>query len=488
MTRPPVIVVMGHIDHGKSTLLDYIRKSNIVAGEAGGITQHIAAYEVEHTTTDGEKLTITFLDTPGHAAFQAMRERGAQVADIAILVVSSEEGVKPQTLEAEKAIKEAGIPYVIAFTKIDREASNIEKAKQSLLEHSIFLEGLGGDIPYTAISAKTGEGIPELLDLIALVRSMNAQEYDSKAPGEAVVVESSRDPKRGIAATVVVKNGTIKSGSFVVSGRAIAPVRIMEDQFGKPLKEAVASTPVKIVGWNELPPVGERVFSVATKKEAEKLVEAVEEARILSKKVPFGVAAIPVIIKADVIGSLEALRHEMTKLENERIVFLPVVESVGSISEGDLMLASASKDAIAIGFNVKVDQGAKDLAERMQLPIKTFSVIYDLVDYLTGLIEVRTPRETVEEMKGRLKILRVFSTAGAKQVIGGRLEEGSLNLDDMVRIVRREVEMGRGKITNLQQSKMDVKEVNEGECGLQIQGKIEVVPGDMIEAVHTVVK
>ena len=270
--RPPIVAIVGHIDHGKSTLLDYIRRTNIVAGEAGSITQHLSAYEAVHKGAGGER-KITFLDTPGHEAFRSMRSRGLEVADVAILVVSAEEGVKPQTIEALKLIEGVKIPYIVALTKIDKPGANLERAKASLLERGIYLEGMGGEVPYVALSSKTGEGVPELLDLILLAADLEGLSADPEKPGEGVVIEAHVDNRRGTSATLIVEDGSIESGEYIVVGEALAPVRIMENFLGKPLRKASPGTPVQIVGFSALPLVGTRFKTVETKKEAE------EEAR-----------------------------------------------------------------------------------------------------------------------------------------------------------------------------------------------------------------
>ena len=274
LVRPPVVVVMGHIDHGKSTLLDYIRKANVVEGEAGGITQHVGAYQAEYTDAKGTKHLFTFLDTPGHAAFCSIRERGALAADIAILVVSAEDGVKPQTVEALKEIKTAGIPYIVAINKIDKPNADIDRTKTSLGEHEIYVEGWGGDIPCVAISALTGAGIPELLDMINLIAELSNLKATKNATAEGIVLESEVDTRKGIAATILIKNGTLKTGSFVVAGKAFSPVRYIENWNGTKIEEAGPSVPVVIFGWNEVPACGTVFTTVATKKEAEKVATA----------------------------------------------------------------------------------------------------------------------------------------------------------------------------------------------------------------------
>src|SRR3989344_7931394 len=348
-SRPPVIAVMGHIDHGKSTLLDYARKSNVVAGEAGGITQHVAAYIAEH---GGRR--ITFLDTPGHAAFSALRQRGAAAADISILVVAADEGVMPQTLEALTAITEAKIPYVVAITKIDKNNAGVERAKSSMLEHGIYLEGLGGEIPYAQISSKTGEGVPELLDLVLLAADFIELSGDPEVPAEGYVLEASQDPKRGAAATLIVKDGRLNTGTFVVAGDAYAPVRFIEDFRGERVESAGPSEPIRVAGFSSLPSAG-TIFTIArSKKEAETRArsQAGESfVRIVSVE---GIVELPLVVKADVAGSLDAIKQELAKIMHERAALRIVSESVGAVSENDINTARASGGTV-IAFNVGVE-------------------------------------------------------------------------------------------------------------------------------------
>jgi translation initiation factor IF-2 len=288
--RPPVVVVMGHVDHGKSTLLDYIRKSNVVESESGGITQHISAYEVTHKDENGVDKLITFLDTPGHEAFSKMRSRGATTSDIAILVVSAEDGIKAQTLEAYNTIIESKIPYIVAINKIDKPNANIDKVKMDLVEKGIYLEGLGGDIPFVPISAKNGTGVNELLDMILLVSMMHESTGDRSELASGVIIEANREPKRGISATVIIKNGTLRTGMFVASGEAIVPTRIIENFLGKPIKEATFSSPVRLVGFISMPEVGNTFQTFKTKKEAEEYVQKFKEEKLSNKSTSENVA------------------------------------------------------------------------------------------------------------------------------------------------------------------------------------------------------
>ncbi len=491
IARPPVVSIMGHVDHGKSTLLDYIRKTNVVAGESGGITQHIAAYEVLHETKDGELKKITFLDTPGHAAFTSMRIRGATAADIGILVVSAEDGVKAQTLEALSAIKESKVPYIVAINKIDKPGANIDRTKNSLLENEVYLEGMGGEIPWALISAKTGEGINELLDLILFVAEFHEMRADLGKNAEGLVLESHRDPKRGITATLIIKDGTLKKGHFIVAGQTIVSTRMMENFMGKPITEAYTSSPVNVVGFDSVPPAGVIFTSYETKKEAEKAVEenksqGANEPRFQGKQSEF---SIPLIIKADVVGSIEAIEKEIGKLNTEETGFHIVYTGVGNIAENELKISAADKNTIIVGFHVDIDRKAQDLREQLGASVETFDIIYKLTEWLEAEMEKRRPRKEIETVSGKLRILKLFSQTKEKQIVGGKVEEGSVKLGSMVKIKRRENEIGSGKISELQHNKSKTKEVFEGdECGIEIECKIELAPGDILEAITKEVK
>ena len=497
--RPPVVVVMGHIDHGKSTLLDYIRKTNIVAGEAGGITQHVGAYQVEHDSADGKKHSITFLDTPGHEAFCSIRERGAQAADIAILVVSAEDGVKPQTLEAYKNIKESKIPYVVAINKIDKPNADINKAKQSLGENEIYVEGWGGDIPCVAISALKGTGIPELLDMVILVSELGDLKTDPSKQAEGIAIETERDARKGISATLLIKDGTLSKGSFIVAGNAYAPVRSIQNFLGKDIEVGTAAMPVIILGWNEIPECGVAFQIVDSKKEAESLAESQKKTivtEIVTEKTDDDkdqpkIAILPLIIKADVIGSLEGIRHELAKITHDKVKIKIVSEGIGEISENDIKTAVSHPDIIVIGFHSEPDSKASAIIERAPQPItvKTFKIIYELTEFVRNTLMAKVPKEFVEESTGRAKILALFSKDKDKQIIGGKVETGTISTGNDVKILRREAEIGRGKIRELQSKKIRTQEVAEGfEFGVLVEAKVEIAVGDRIEAVHTVEK
>lgn len=481
---------MGHIDHGKSSLLDYIRKANVTAGEAGGITQHVSAYEAVHEH-EGKQRTITFLDTPGHEAFRALRARGAAAADIAILVIAAEEGVKPQTVEAFQAATEANTPVIVAFTKIDKNGADIERAKYSAVEHAIYLEGLGGSIPYAGVSSKSGEGVPELLDLVLLTADLAELTADPDAPASGFVLESSQDPKRGMSATLIVKEGTLKTGSFVVAGKSLAPVRFIEDFKNARITQALPSQPVRISGFTELPPAGTPFVVFENKKDAEKA--AFEAAAVSSATYALtqatgteGGVELPLILKADVTGSLEGIKHELRKIEHERVGIRILSESIGAVSEGDVKSAVASGASI-IAFTVGTDSNARDLAERTNTTVESFSIIYELVERVKQLVQERAPQITVEEILGVAKVLKAFSTAGNKHVLGARWESGILSVGDMVKIDRRGVPLGNGKLTNLQVARSDVQEIKmEGEFGLQVETKADIAAGDTLTAFRMV--
>lgn len=491
--RPPVVVIMGHIDHGKSTLLDYIRKTNIVAGEAGGITQHLGAYEVIHKTAEGITGKITFLDTPGHEAFCSIRERGANVADIAILVVSAEDGVKPQTLEALKCILTEKIPYIVAINKIDKPGANIELTKQSLAENEVYLEGYGGDIPAVPISALKGAGISELLDMVILIASMEELKATKDTVAKGNIIEAERDSKKGISATLLIKDGTLRSGQFVVAGDAFSPVRIFEDFQGKAIKEASFSSPVRVIGFNKIPTVGMEFITCDNKKDAEKTAENYKTKSISNKDIKKNendtTVIIPLIIKADAIGSLDGIKHELTKIKNDKVKIKIVSESIGEINENDVKVALGDPNIIIVSFNTKADTKAQSIVERSTINVKSFDIIYNLIEYIRDMVISKVPKEYIDEVSGTAKILATFSKNKDKQILGGKVQDGSLKIGSEVKILRRDAEIGRGKIKELQQQKLKTDEVNTGyEFGCMIESKIEIAVGDKIQGFVTVEK
>lgn len=488
--RPPVVVVMGHIDHGKSTLLDYIRKTNVVECEAGGITQCISAYEVLHKDEHGENKKITFLDTPGHEAFSKMRERGAEIADLAILIVSAEDGVKPQTIEAWKTIVEYKIPCIVAINKIDKPGANIEKTKTELAENEIYLENYGGQIPYAEISAKTGAGIDNLLSLILILAEMENLTGNSHIPASGFVIEVNMDSRRGILATLVIKNGTMKNGMTVVVEDSLCSTRIIENFQGKTIKESTFSSPVRIVGFDKMPRIGAKFESFLKKSDAEKFAREwkarakdkdAEENKSVNEESAKKI--IPIILKVDVSGSVEAIEKEITKIKNETAEFRIVGKGVGPITESDIKGIASGADVLVIGFNVKADKSALEIAEKRNIPLNFFEVIYKMTEWLETQMEEKRPKIETMETTGKAKIIRAFSRTRERQIVGGKVTEGKINLNSTVRIMRRDFEIGRGKIINLEKNKAKTSVVEEGtEFGMMLESKIEIVPGDIIES------
>ncbi len=493
--RPPIVAVMGHIDHGKSTLLDYIRSTNTTNKEAGGITQRMSAYKVLKKNSEGKELSITFLDTPGHESFKALRARGTQVADIAILVVAADEGVKPQTIEALNSIKEAGLPFIVAINKIDRPNANIDRTKQNLAEHEIFVEGWGGDVSCVPVSAITGEGVSDLLDMILLLAEILDLKTNTNKRAEGIIIEAQNSKTKGIIATLIVKDGMLKSGDCIVCDETFAPTRIMEDFGGRNIKEAYASDPVRIVGFSELPPVGAPFVVCDSKKEAEKICEIcrLKKTRGETHEEIGGEnkesITIPLIIKASTTDVIEAIIHEIQKIKNDRVALRIISKSVGFISENDIKLALTKEGSVILGFDTVLDPNAKALAERNNTTVQIFNIIYKLAEWLETFMLEHTPKMKSEEIRGRVKVLKFFSRTKDKQVTGCRVENGLLSVGDEVRIIRRDVEIGKGKIKALQQMKNEVKEVKEvNECGVMIESKFEVAPGDYLESFSIVYK
>lgn len=487
VNRPPVVVVMGHIDHGKSTLLDYIRKTNVTEKEEGGITQHISAYEVE-CDVSGQKRKITFLDTPGHEAFCSIRERGASVADIAVLVVSAEDGVKPQTIEALKCINNDSMPFIVALNKIDKVGINIDKAKQNLAENGVLVEGWGGTVPIVPISAKTGKNVDELLEMIILQSDLEELKGEPSIPAEGFVIESDLNPKQGISANLIIKNGSMKVGMFAATDGAYTPIRMIKNFKGENIMEASFSSPVTIVGWNTAPRVGSKFKTFLSKEGALGFASQNigAEKREYLKVVPPGCAFLSVIIKADTFGSLDAMEHELYKLSNDKIAVKIISKGIGAINETDVKTANIKKSLI-LGFNVSADKGAESLAMRENVEIKTYKVIYELIDYAKEKLKGATPIETVETITGTAKIIRTFSKNKDRQVIGGRVESGEIKSGKTVKIFRRDSSIGEGKIKEIQSQKIKTDSVKEGEeFGMMIDSKIELVQGDILRVIEMI--
>lgn len=485
-------MVMGHIDHGKSTLLDYIRNTNVVATESGGITQHISAYEAIHKTKEGTEKRITFLDTPGHEAFTKMRTHGAKTADIAILVVSAEDSVKAQTLEAIAAIKEAKLPFIVAVNKIDRPSANPDKVRRELAEHEVYVEGYGGDVPSVDVSAKEGTGISDLLDLILLLAEFAELAGMPAQQAEGFVIESHLDPKRGVSATLIITNGTLEKGSFICAGDAIVPVRSIEHTLGQTVSSATFSSPVVIAGFSKTPPTGSLFRAYANRNDAEKAAEEYARNNTRGREMIIGNSAahtsLPVIIKTDVLGTCDAVIHELGKIWNDKINIKVVQTGVGDISENDVRMAAGSSHAIIIGFRVGIDRKAREAAQRVDVHMETFAIIYNITDYLEEEVKKHAPKEETAETRGEARILKIFSTARDKQVVGGSMLTGVLTVGNQIKILRRDIEIGTGKILELQRQKTKVSEVPEGEFGVFVESRTEIAQNDTVVAFEIVTK
>ena len=478
----PVVVIIGHVDHGKSTLLDYIRKTKIVDSEAGGITQKISAYQVEYGK---DKNKITFIDTPGHEAFQNMRERSVEVADIAILIVSAEDGVKEQTMQAYNTALAKKIPVIVAINKIDKPAADTEKTKNSLLENGIYLEGMGGDITYTLISAKNGQGIDELLENIILQSEINDINYNPEITATGKVLESFIDKKRGISATLVIKDGILPNNGAILAGNSMSPIRIIEDFSGKPIKSPIAGTPIMVTGFDSVPSVGSVFISSENKKELEEIQS--EELRnekkiILDPKIYRNAkAVIPVILKASSQLSLDAIKDKLKKYDNDDIKIKIIGEGIGNINESDVLSASSDERVVIFGFEVKIENKAKEQGGRFSIVPEVFDIIYKLEDRWKEIYDERLPHTTVEKVIGKLKVLKTFGESKNRKVIGGEVVDGIIKLNSIFKLIRRDFEIGTGKIVNLQSMKIDTKEVQAGnQCGMEVEFKLDIISGDII--------
>ena len=489
--RAPVVVVMGHVDHGKTSLLDAIRNTNVIEGEAGGITQKIGAYKVK--VNDRE---ITFLDTPGHEAFTSMRARGAQITDIAILIVAADDGVMPQTVEAINHAKAAEIPIIVAINKIDVPGANPEKVKQELLKYDLVPEEWGGDTIFCEISAKKKINIEGLLEMVLLVADMKELKTNNKKQAKGVIIEAKLDKAMGPIASVLVQRGKLKVGDTVVVGTSIGRIRSMEDDKGKKIKEAGASTPAKITGLTSVPEAGDTFYVVKNEKIAKKLIEkreqkAREEAMNAYNKVTLNnlfdrmahdnVKQLNIIVKADVQGSAEALKQSLEKLSTEEVEVSVIHSSTGAINESDVNLAKAAK-AIIIGFNVRPTNTAKDIAEKSEVEVKLYSVIYqaleDVEDAMNGLLDPIYEEKVI----GNVEVRQVFKVSNVGTIAGGYVKDGKVERNAGVRVIRDNVVIHEGKLVSLKRFKDDAKEVTKGfECGLQVEGYDDIKEGDMIE-------
>ena len=496
-TKVPVVTIMGHVDHGKTSLLDYIRNSRIASGEAGGITQHVGAYMVEK---NGRK--ITFIDTPGHEAFTAMRARGANATDIAIIVVAADDGVKPQTKEAISHAKAANVPIIIAINKIDKENANPDLVKSGLAELGVLTTDWGGEYEFGAISAKTGQGVEDLLEIVLLQADLLDLKADSKRDAKATIIESSLQKGRGPVATIIVENGTLKVGDIIVAGIAHGRVRALNDDLGNPLKSVGPGECGVIIGLSEVPDAGERLISVKSEKEARDYAaqkyeylrqkELSKSTKVsideLSAKIAEGsLKSLPVIIKTDVQGSLEAIKASLEKLRNDEIKVDIIHQGVGGITQSDITLASASANSVILGFNVRPTGEVKELAKERGVSIKTYNIIYNLIDDVKALLGgLMSPVISQEEL-GQAVIKQVISVPKIGQIAGCLVTEGSINRGAKIRVIRDGVVVFEGNVSSLKRFKDDVREVAKGyECGVGIEGFNDMKEGDYVESYKVV--
>ena len=492
-SRPPVVCVMGHVDHGKTSLLDAIRSTHVTAGEAGGITQHIGAYVVE---INGEK--ITFLDTPGHEAFTSMRLRGAQATDIAVLVVAADDGVMPQTIEAINHAKAAEVEVIVAVNKIDKEGANVDRVKQELTEYGLIAEDWGGSTVFVPVSAKTGEGIDELLEMITLTAEVLELKANAKRRARGLVIEAKLDKGRGPVATILIQKGTLHVGDSINVGHAFGRVRAMMDDKGNRVKVAGPSTPVEILGLNDVPFSGEVLMAHGNEKEAratadafiaygrEKMLEETKNKLSLDDlfdQIQAGnVKELNLVVKADVQGSVEAVKQSLMKLSNEEVMIKVVHGGVGAINESDVILASAS-NAIIIGFNVRPDAMAKAAAEREKVDMRLYRVIYNAIEDIEAAMKGMLDPEFEEKVTGHAEVRQIFKASGVGTIAGSYVLDGTIQRDSSARIIRDGIVVHEGKLASIQRGKDAVKEVRTGfECGLVMENFNDIKEGDQIES------
>jgi translation initiation factor IF-2 len=482
--KPPVVVILGHVNHGKTTLLDFIRKSHIAEKEAGGITQHIGAYQIEHS---GKK--ITFIDTPGHEAFTTMRSRGAKVADIAVLVIDTTQGVQNQTKEAIQIIKEVQIPFIVALNKTDLPAAQPEWVKDELLKYGVICEDRGGNVPSLSISAKTGKGVNDLLELILLIAEMEKLEADYSKPAAGVVIEAKLDSKRGPIATLIIEEGCLKIGDIVGTSSTFGKIRLMEDSQKKVIDRALAGDAVLVIGFEEVPLVGQEFLVYPDLETAQKNVKSPKVFEISSefskeKEEPTK-PTLNLIIKADFIGSLEAIQKVISQIPQDKVSLKIVFGGIGDITENDIKMANVSRAKI-IGFRVKANAAVRKMAENFGLDIKMCDIIYELAQEIRNLMERILKPELVKKIFGRIKLLAIFKVQKKRQIVGGRVIEGEIVKNLNVEVFRGEEKIGEGKILNIQKNKQEIKKGLKGdEIGILYEGEEELKEGDILIAFKT---
>lgn len=502
--RPPVVVVMGHIDHGKTTLLDFIRKTHVQKKEVGGITQSIGAYQI--ATTEAQKPAtaenaeksaetqkgveaqkITFIDTPGHEAFTAMRARGGQAADIAVLVVAANDGVMPQTIEAINHAKAANIPIIVAINKIDLPEANPAKVKSQLAKNGVLIEEQGGDVVCVEVSAKTGKGVDELLEMILLVSEMLELKADLNLSAQGVVLESCLDPRRGVVTTLVVKNGTLKVGNLCQIGKQVGKIKNMVDWQGNPVKQAESSMPVEVLGFKQVVLAGQKFATPLRPSgyggQATELTPIPPIPPIPPSLEEKETKELKLIIKTDTQGSYEAVHHSVEKLSTEKVRITFIHEGIGNISEADIMLAATTR-AIVLGFRVSIDTAAKNAAKMEKVICRTYDIIYHLLEELADVIAGKEEEGKIEII-GEAKILKVFVLSDKTKIAGCKVTDGVFKKGDNVQIVRGDEVIGESKITTMRHEKEKIGEAKKGiECGLSFSKEIEFEEGDLIQAVR----
>src|SRR6056297_2716156 len=479
--RPPVVTILGHIDHGKTTLLDKIRKTEIAEDESGGITQHIGAYQIEHS---GDK--ITFIDTPGHEAFSAMRRRRTKTGDISILVIDSAEGVKTQTIEAIKYIKEAKIPMIVALNKIDKNKATPEKIKGELVKEDVLVEKMGGEIPTVEISAKTGEGIDDLIEVILLVAEMEELKTNYKVKASGVVVESFLDDQRGPTVTLIPFDGVLKKGDVVGTNSTCGKIKRIESFRGKKLEKVLPSQPAFLPGsFSKVPKVGEKFEVYEDKKEALQCIRELERNKKKKKKIPTNKKVLNLVIKTDVVGSKEAIVDMVEALPQDDVAINILRAEVGEIKNSDIELAEAS-DAILLSFRTKSKSNLKKLADKRGVKIVSSDVIYELIEKVRKIINLMMEPEEIREDIGKFKVLALFLDKKKRQIVGGKVIDGEAKAGALLEIIRDKEKVGEGKIINLKRQEKDVDRVPQGEqCGMLYEGKADIEEGDTLKIFKT---
>jgi len=501
-TRPPIVVIMGHVDHGKTALLDAIRETNVVASEAGGITQHIGAYQVEHPYDMGKKKElkkITFLDTPGHEAFTAMRARGAQVTDVAVLVVSAEEGVRPTTIEAINHAKEANVSIIVAITKVDKERADIERVKGEMAAQGLQPEEWGGDIPFVLTSAVTKKGLTDLLDQILMISELKDYRANFKRPAVATVIESHLDASLGSLATVIVNAGTLKLGDVFVCGQTSGKVKALIDAKGKRLTEVLPSGAVRVSGFDAVPQVGDILQVVAGEKQARALMEAVKEqagsqqkrsfADLVSRLTEGKLTQLKVVLKTDTQGSLDAIREALRKQTevNPELNVKVIHGAIGAVTESDVMMAAAS-EGIVLAFHTSAPSEVKRTAEREGVQVREYTIVYELLDEVDKLLKGLVEPVEEEMVLGHLEIRGVFLTKKSEQIVGGKVTDGVMKRVAF-RLMREGEQVGTGRILSLKHIDKDIKEAKVGtECGMRVESTVPVLERDVLEAYHRELK